>query len=105
HDEQELRRATDAGCDVIGVNSRDLRTFKVDLDTVFRLTGIFPENVVRVAESGIQRAEDITRLRAAGDNTFLVGQLPLRAERPGDALKELLTTAVSKFQSFNVSRS
>ena len=54
HDEEELRRALDAGCDLIGVNNRNLRTFKVDSQTAFRLAEMFPNNVVRVAESGIE---------------------------------------------------
>src|SRR5580704_16005073 len=49
HDEQELQRAVDAGCDLIGVNSRDLKTFKVELETAFRLAEQIPADVVRVA--------------------------------------------------------
>jgi indole-3-glycerol phosphate synthase len=90
HDEQELQRALDAGCDLIGVNTRDLRTFKVDLETAFRLAEKFPAGVMGVAESGIQSADDVSRLRAAGYNAFLVGELLMRAERPGDALRELM---------------
>ena len=90
HDGEELRRALDAGCDLIGVNTRDLRTFKVDLETTFRLAEKFPADVVRVAESGIHSAEDVSRLRAAGYDAFLVGESLMRAERPGDALRELM---------------
>jgi indole-3-glycerol phosphate synthase len=85
-----LQRALDAGCDLIGVNSRDLRTFKVDLETAFRLAESFPENVVRVAESGIHSGSDIVRLRAAGYHAFLIGESLMHAERPGDALRELV---------------
>lgn len=90
HDGEELRRALDAGCDLIGVNTRDLRTFIVDLETAFVLAEKFPAGVVRVAESGIHSAEDVARLRAAGYDAFLVGESLMRAERPGDALRELL---------------
>src|SRR5579864_3169640 len=62
HDANELQRALHAGCDLIGVNTRDLRTFKVDLQTAFRLAERFPANVVRVAESGIHSADDVARL-------------------------------------------
>jgi indole-3-glycerol phosphate synthase len=89
HDGEELKRALDAGCDLIGVNTRDLRTFKVDLETAFQLAGNIPTGVVRVAESGIQSAEDVARLRAAGYDAFLVGESLMRAERPGEALREL----------------
>jgi indole-3-glycerol phosphate synthase len=92
HDEEELQRALDAGCNLVGVNTRDLRTFKVDRETAFRLAEKFPKDVVRVAESGIRSAEDIARLRAAGYQAFLVGESLMRAEHPGEALRELMTT-------------
>jgi indole-3-glycerol phosphate synthase len=92
HDEDELRRALDAGCDLIGVNNRDLRTFNVDPGTAFRLVEKLPASVVRVAESGIRSGEDIARLRAAGYQAFLVGESLMRAERPGEMLRELLAS-------------
>jgi len=90
HDGEELQRALDAGCNLIGVNTRDLRTFRVDLALAFRLAEKFPANVVRVAESGIRSAEDVARLRAAGYDAFLVGEWLMRAESPGAALRELM---------------
>jgi indole-3-glycerol phosphate synthase len=93
HDEDELKHAVDCGCDVIGVNSRDLRSFKVDLETVFRLADQIPENVVAVAESGIQSGNDIARLRAAGYDAFLVGEWLMRAPSPGAALQQLIADA------------
>lgn len=95
HDEDELRRALDAGCNLIGVNSRDLRTFKVDLATAFRLAEKIPEEVLAIAESGIESGNDIARLRSAGYKAFLVGETLMRATSPGDALRELLTEATS----------
>jgi indole-3-glycerol phosphate synthase len=92
HDEDELERALDAGCDLIGVNTRDLRTFKVDAETAFRLAERLPENVVRVAESGIRTGEDIARLRAAGYQAFLIGESLMRADSPGEALRELVAS-------------
>ena len=101
HDEDELRRALDTGFDLIGVNTRDLKTFKVDLRTALELASKFPADVVRVAESGIHSAEDIARLREAGYHAFLVGESLMRAERPGEALRELLGVAIreSRVQS------
>jgi indole-3-glycerol phosphate synthase len=95
HDGDELQRALDAGCDLIGVNSRDLRTFKVDLDTAFRLAVKFPTNVVRVAESGIHSPADIRHLRAAGYSAFLIGESLMRAPHPGEALRALLSGIAS----------
>jgi len=99
HDAEELQRALDAGCDLIGVNTRDLRTFKVDLQTAFDLAGKFPADVVRVAESGIHSAEDVTRLRAAGYHAFLIGESLMRAERPGEALRALLEVSSTQVPS------
>jgi indole-3-glycerol phosphate synthase len=102
HDESELQRALDAGRDFIGVNTRDLRTFKVDSDIALRLAERLPANIVRVAESGIRSGEDIARLRAAGYQGFLIGESLMRSPRPGEALRDLLAhaanaTAVSKY--------
>jgi len=90
HESEQLQRALDVGCDLIGVNTRDLRTFKVDLETAFRLAQEIPVGVVRVAESGIHSAEDVARLRAAGYDAFLVGESLMRAASPGEALRELM---------------
>ena len=93
HSEEELHRALDSGCELIGVNNRDLRTFKVDVNTALRLAKIFPKNVVSVAESGIDSGADVSRLRAAGYRAFLIGESLMRAESPGEALKTLLAEA------------
>ncbi|MFZ0759167.1 MAG: indole-3-glycerol phosphate synthase TrpC [Candidatus Sulfotelmatobacter sp.] len=92
HDDEELRRALDAGCDLIGVNTRDLRTFKVNAETAFRLAEKLPKNVVKVAESGIRSGEDIARLRAAGYQAFLIGEWLMRADAPGEALRALVSS-------------
>jgi indole-3-glycerol phosphate synthase len=99
HDGDELQRALDAGCDLIGVNTRDLRTFKVDLGTALRLAESLPKNVVRVAESGIHSGADVARLRAAGYHAFLVGESLMRAERPGDALRSLIASSECRVSS------
>ena len=93
HDEEELGRALDAGCELIGVNSRDLKTFKVDLNTAFRVADMLPHGVVAVAESGIGSGRDIARLRSAGYDGFLIGESLMRAESPGEALRSLLAAA------------
>jgi indole-3-glycerol phosphate synthase len=97
HDAAELGRAVDAGCDLIGVNSRDLRTFQVDLGTAFALAEKIPAGVVRVAESGIHSADDVARLRAAGYDAFLVGESLMRAERPAEALRELVRVPSTQY--------
>ena len=93
HDEWELQRALDAGCDLIGINSRNLRTFEVNLETAFRLAEKIPASCVRVAESGIGSGANIARLRSAGYDAFLIGECLMKAERPGDALAKLMEEA------------
>ena len=93
HDEPELQRALDAGCDLIGINSRNLRTFEVNLETAFRLVEQMPATCVRVAESGIKSGADLARLRSAGYEAFLIGESLMKAERPGEALAKLIEEA------------
>jgi len=97
HDEDELQRALDAGCNLIGVNTRDLRTFQVNSETAFRLVEKLPSNVVRVAESGIRSAEDVARLRAVGYDAFLAGESLMRAASPGEALRELMLVRSTQY--------
>ena len=89
HDKDELSRALDAGATLIGVNSRDLRTFEVSLRVPLNLAGRIPSDCVAVAESGIRSARDIGELWDAGYRGFLIGELFMRAESPGGALANL----------------
>lgn len=79
HDEEELQVALDAGAEIVGVNNRDLRTFEVSLDTSLNLSRLIPDDVVKVAESGISDHRDAWRLRDAGFNAVLVGETLVRA--------------------------
>ncbi|HEU5335331.1 MAG TPA: indole-3-glycerol phosphate synthase TrpC [Terriglobales bacterium] len=90
HDEAELDRALAAGCEIVGVNSRNLRSFEVDLRTPLRLASRMPPGALSVAESGIHSGEDVRELRAAGYQAFLVGESLMKAPQPGEALRELL---------------
>ena len=78
HDEAELQRAIAGGARIIGVNNRDLRTFKVDLTTSETLAKKIPSAAIKVAESGIGSSADVQRLRKAGFDAFLVGESLLR---------------------------
>jgi indole-3-glycerol phosphate synthase len=93
HDENELKRALDAGCDIVGANSRDLRTFQVDLQTAIRLAERLPKSVLRVAESGIYSGADMRQLREAGYDAFLIGESLMKSPKPGAALADLLAEA------------
>ncbi|HUK87974.1 MAG TPA: indole-3-glycerol phosphate synthase TrpC [Terriglobales bacterium] len=93
HDQRELERAAAAECALIGVNSRDLRTFQVDLGTLERLAPRLPAGALRVAESGIQSAEELRRLHDLGYQAFLIGESLMRAESPGETLRRLIAQA------------
>ena len=93
HDESELDRALDAGCDLIGINNRNLHTFEVSLDTAPRLAEKIPNECLAVAESGIHSAHDLAQLRAAGYDAFLIGESLMKEDRPGQALTKLLEEA------------
>jgi indole-3-glycerol phosphate synthase len=90
HDREELNRAAALGFDLIGVNSRDLRTFDVRTEVFAELAERMPKNAIMVAESGIRTAEDIASFRAAGYDAFLVGETLMRQPDPAAALATLL---------------
>jgi indole-3-glycerol phosphate synthase len=89
HDEVELERAIDAGASVVGVNQRDLHTFKVDHERALRMAALIPDGVVRVAESGVRNASDAASLRAAGYHAVLVGQSVVTAADATEAVRSL----------------
>jgi indole-3-glycerol phosphate synthase len=89
HSEEELERALRGGAEIIGVNNRDLKSFRVSLSTSFRLVPIIKsEGKVAVAESGIKSKEDIVSLRKVGVDAFLVGETLMRSPNPEEVLKE-----------------
>jgi indole-3-glycerol phosphate synthase len=90
HDERETAAALEAGAKLIGVNHRDLRTFDVDLGLTERLRKLIPPEVVVVAESGIHSAEDAKRMREAGADAILVGELLMRSADPAAQLRALI---------------
>jgi indole-3-glycerol phosphate synthase len=90
HDQQELQRALEGGAEVIGVNSRDLRTFQVNLDTLIELSSLLPNHLLRVAESGIATGAEIKELHSFGYQAFLIGEALMRAEEPGKKLQQIL---------------
>jgi indole-3-glycerol phosphate synthase len=89
HDERELEVALDSGAEIIGINNRDLRTFKTDLGVTERLAPLVPSGRVVVSESGISRSEHVRRVRAAGAHAVLVGEALVTAKEPGRKLREL----------------
>lgn len=90
HTESEIESALAAGAGIIGVNCRDLKTFRTDPAITANLIGKIPPDRVRIAESGMRTAEDLRALRAAGADGFLVGETLMRAPDPAGALGEIM---------------
>jgi indole-3-glycerol phosphate synthase len=91
HDEDETRRAVDAGASVIGVNARNLKTLDVDPDTFARLFPLIPDGVVAVAESGVSGPDDAARYAAEGAQAVLVGEALVRDGDPRRAAHSLIS--------------
>lgn len=89
HDERELDTAVGLRPEIIGVNHRNLHSLEVDLSLSARLLPRIPEGTVRVAESGIKEREDVEQMESLGFDALLVGEALMRADSPGDALREL----------------
>ncbi|MGA3125410.1 MAG: indole-3-glycerol phosphate synthase TrpC [Candidatus Korobacteraceae bacterium] len=89
HTAEELRRAASLGATLIGVNNRNLKTLKVDLETSLRLASLAPSNAILVAESGLRTRADIERLQSAGYKAFLIGEALMRSGDPLAVLREL----------------
>lgn len=90
HSEEELERALEGGAAIVGINNRDLTTFKVSLETTLRMAPRVPAGRVVVSESGISSVEDVKRVARAGVNAILVGSALMKAKDPAMKMRELL---------------
>jgi indole-3-glycerol phosphate synthase len=91
HTEEEADRALLAGARVIGVNARNLATLEVDRSVFERIAPGLPNNVVKIAESGVRGPHDLIRYAAAGADAVLVGEGLVTQKSPRDAVAELVT--------------
>lgn len=89
HDENDVKKALDSGARIIGINNRDLNTFKVDLKTTEKLVRLIPRDKVIVSESGISTRKDAEYLMGLGVDAILVGEALMKAESIKDKLEEL----------------
>jgi len=89
HREEEIEKVP-SGVDLIGVNNRDLKTFKVDIETSVRLFSLLPSSPVKISESGISSVESILKLKKAGYLGFLLGENFMKAENPAEACSEFI---------------
>ncbi|WP_433307435.1 indole-3-glycerol phosphate synthase TrpC [Actinoplanes sp. CA-030573] len=90
HNEEEADRALEANAKVIGVNARDLRTLEVDRSVFERIAPGLPNNVVKIAESGVRGPHDLIRYASAGADAVLVGEGLVTQKSPRDAVAELV---------------
>jgi len=90
HDAANLPRVLGLGADLIGINNRDLRNFRTDIEHTLRLRDRIPPEVVLVSESGIRTRHDVERLQSAGISAILVGESLIRAPDIGAAVERLL---------------
>ncbi len=90
HDQVELERAFAAGASLIGINNRDLKTFRTDLATTERLAPQIEGRALLVAESGVKDAYDLARLAAAGADAVLVGEILARHSADVPRMRELI---------------
>ncbi|HHW39911.1 MAG TPA: indole-3-glycerol phosphate synthase TrpC [Syntrophomonadaceae bacterium] len=90
HTEEELYRVLRTGARIIGINNRDLATFKTDLSTTFNLAPLIPPGRVVVSESGIRTGEDLVRLAERGIDSVLVGEALMRAPDVAAEIRRLL---------------
>jgi indole-3-glycerol phosphate synthase len=91
HNEEELQKALLAGSEIIGINNRDLNTFKVDTNTTRRLRMLIPDENIVVSESGISGWEDMKKIKECKVNAVLVGEALVTAKDLPAKMKELLS--------------
>jgi len=90
HTREELDRVIAAGARIIGVNNRDLRDFRVHLETSLTLVEEIPEDCIAVSESGLRSHDDLSRLRRAGFDAFLIGEHLMTDPDPAVTLRALI---------------
>ncbi len=90
HTVEEVRRAVDAGTDVIGINARDLRTLEVDRAVFARVAPHVPDRVLRIAESGVRGPHDVIEYARAGADAVLVGESLVTGGDPRSAVADLV---------------
>jgi len=96
HDERELDRALVLNTPLIGINNRNLSTFRTSLETTFSLLKKIPPDRVVVTESGIGTPADVALLRVQGVKAFLVGETFMKADDPGVKLDELFNVSTQR---------
>jgi len=89
HNEEELSKIS-SHVDVVGVNNRDLKTFKVDVLQSVKLAKLIPEQFIKISESGISDPETVKMLKTHGYQGFLMGENFMKEANPGEAFKNFI---------------
>jgi indole-3-glycerol phosphate synthase len=97
HDEAELNANMNAPVDLIGVNNRNLKTFEVSIQTSLSLSEKIPNELIKIAESGINHVDEVLTLFKAGFKGFLIGESFMKTDNPGAACQELANEIKLKF--------
>ena len=90
HSEEQVEKVTTANVDLIGVNNRDLTTFNTSIENSIRIKESLPTDKVLISESGIHTTEQLSQLRNAGFHGFLIGELFMMEDNPGEAVRRFV---------------
>ncbi|MBL7158549.1 MAG: indole-3-glycerol phosphate synthase TrpC [Candidatus Omnitrophica bacterium] len=90
HSEEDLEKALKSGASIIGINNRDLNTFRVDLAITQRLIRLIPPNKIKVSESGIKTYEDVMFLKSLGADAVLIGEAFMKADDIASKIREIM---------------
>lgn len=98
HSEKEIKFALESGAKLIGINNRNLKTFKIDLATTEKLVPKIPEDKIIVAESGIKNEKDLAQFLKAGARAVLIGTSIMKAKNIEEKVKEFVNYEVAKYR-------
>ena len=90
HNEEDVEKAIKTGAAIVGINNRDLHTFKVDLSVTQRLIRMLPENKIKVSESGIKTYEDVMFLKSLGVDAVLIGEAFMGSTDIAQAMRDIM---------------
>ena len=90
HNEEDIQKSIDAGASIIGINNRDLHSFRVDLETTQRLIRFIPDSKVKVSESGIKTYEHVMFMKSLGINAVLIGEAFMEADDIAAKMRQVM---------------
>ena len=89
HDADEVKRCLEAGARILGVNNRNLKNFKVDINNSIRLRSLVPKDIIFVSESGIEKPEDVKALKENGTDAVLIGEMLMRSSDKSGLIQKM----------------